>query len=142
MIKMISVALSVALLAPLSASASDAVHIACATSNPSSKDWVPVGVVVRVRPGAMQAAVIDEFTQQVFGGGVSAALARPTPNRLRMKWKLVGAKDRKGRAQNVDFKMNVNLKTGKFTYQGLSESFFVTPGSAEGLCVPFKLKKQ
>ena len=85
-------------------------------------------------PGSLRAAVVDEFTEQVFDGAAMAEFSRPTKDRIKLNWQLIGVKDRQDRAQTVNFKMSINVKRGTFTYNGLGESFFLTPGSAKGVC--------
>ncbi|MGJ8594694.1 hypothetical protein [Sulfitobacter sp.] len=120
------------------AAANQAVHIICETKNPSSRDWVPDAVIVRIDARTLNAAVYDEYTKEVFNGPAIAEFSRPTANRLNLKWKLIGVQDSQRRKQNVDFKMNVNMKRMTFTYNGLGESFFTTPGSASGRCIAVK----
>ena len=122
----------------LPAAAHEAVHLICETKNPSSKDWVPDAVIVRIDQRTLNAAVYDQYTKEVFNGPAMADFSRPTTNRLKLRWKLIGVRDSQSRKQNVDFKMNVNMKRMTFTYSGLGESFFTTPGAASGRCVAVK----
>lgn len=119
----------------MSATTALAIDIACLTTNPSSQDWVPKGVLVKIDPKAFSAAVLDEFTVEVFKDGVLAELTRPQPDRIHLNWKLVGVKDRQGRAQNVNFTMTINTKRMSFNYSGVGESNFLTPGAATGKCL-------
>ncbi len=114
------------------------VSIACLTKNPSSKDWVPEAVFVDINTSTYDAAVLDEFTLQTMDGPVRADVSRPATNRVQLKWKLIGVRDRTDKVQNVNFKMSLNLQRMTFNYSGLGESFFLTPGSASGNCVAKK----
>lgn len=120
------------------ATSAAAIELACVTKNPSSKDWVPEAVLVKIDPNTWRAAVLDEFTLQVFDGGAIAELARPTPKRINLTWKVAGLRDNQDKVQNVNFKMTINMTRMTFNYNGLGESFFVTPGSASGHCVAAK----
>lgn len=119
-----------------------AVNLICIPSNPSSRDWVPKAVFVSINPQDMRAALYDEFTEQTYDGPLAVDLSRPTKNRVQMNWKLVGLKDRRGRSQNVTFKMTLDLKRNAFTYAGKGESYFITPGSAQGKCVAAKAEEK
>ncbi|MEL7097563.1 MAG: hypothetical protein AAGM84_01925 [Pseudomonadota bacterium] len=130
MVKTLILAAGVAALA----TSAHAVNLLCVTSNPSSKDWVPKSVAVTVDTDRLQAAVLDEYTSQVLGGPIMVDFRQTGAKRLQLKWELVGAKDVQGREQTVDFTMSINVGNGRFTYQGIGESFFVTPGSASGRC--------
>ncbi|MGB3244438.1 MAG: hypothetical protein WBB25_07885 [Sulfitobacter sp.] len=93
-----------------------------------------------IQPHTLRAAVLDECTVQVFEGGAMADLERPTPDRIKLNWKLIGVRNRQDRLQNVSFNMTINLKRQTFNNTGVGESSFVQPGSAQGVCVPVKKK--
>ncbi|THH38243.1 hypothetical protein E4Z66_01310 [Aliishimia ponticola] len=123
---------------PDSVRAQEAIVLGCVTSNPASKDWVPKGVLIQIDPFAQRAAVIDDFTLQVFDGPAFADVTRPSKDRIQLDWKLIGIRDRTDKVQNVRFKMSINLKRGTFTYNGVGESYFILPGSANGTCAAKK----
>ncbi len=123
-----------ALLAVLWANTAAALDLGCIVDNPSSRDWVPDFVLVKIDENTWRAAILDEFTLQANEGGAPAEVKRPTPNRLQINWTLIDVKDRQDRPQNVNFKMTVNLKRLSFNYSGLGESFFQAPGAASGRC--------
>jgi len=126
--------LAVTALLACAATSAQAVNLLCATSNPSSKDWVPKVVAVTVDTERFQAAIQDEYTTQVLGGPILVDFRQTGAKRLQLKWELVGARDLQGRLQNVDFTMSINMSNGKFNYRGIGESFFVAPGAASGRC--------
>lgn len=110
--------------------------IACAPSNPSSQNWVPKAILIRIEPETDRVAVLDDFTLQVFESGVRAQIERPTKDRLKLDWKLIGAKNKQDRKQNVAFKMTINLKRMTFNYSAVAESSYVKTGSSSGPCLP------
>lgn len=123
--------------AALIAAPAYAVDLACLSRNPSSKDWVPEAVFVSIDTQSLKARVLDEYTLSVMEGPALAEVSRPTSKRLQLNWALIDATDLSGRSTNVKFKMTLNLKTFKFNYSGVSESSFLTPGSASGTCAPW-----
>jgi hypothetical protein len=120
------------------AAQTDMISLACLTKNPSSRDWVPEGIFVRLNPQTLKAGVTDEFTLRVHNGPAIADVEMPTSSRVKLTWKLVGIRDRTNKVQNVRFTMSINTQRGTFNYSGIGESFFVTPGTASGRCVVAK----
>lgn len=109
--------------------------IACAPSNPSSQNWVPKAILIKIDSDTGRAAVLDDFTLQVFESGVSAELERPTPTRIKLDWKLIGARNKQDRKQNVAFKMSINMKRMTFNYSVVADSSYVNTGASRGRCL-------
>lgn len=118
------------------AAAAKEIVIACAPLNPSSQNWVPKAILIKIDPDTDRAAVLDDFTLQVFEGGMRAEISRPTPTRIKLDWKLIGAKNNQGRKQNVAFKMTINMKKMTFNYDVVADSSYVRTVASKGRCLP------
>ncbi|MEM8577461.1 MAG: hypothetical protein AAGF60_06385 [Pseudomonadota bacterium] len=125
---------AVVLASALVAGAAEAAQIVCVTQTPSSRDWVPDQVLIELDSERLEAAVLDEFTLEALGGPVRVQFKQAGRRKLQLSWELVGATDRQGRKQNVNFRMTLNMARGTFTYNGIGESFYLAPGSASGRC--------